>query len=311
MRSIGGPARTAVLIYGLSSAAFYCALLPLWEGFDELYHYGYVQYVSTNWKFPVSGQARLSLELWTSLDDAPISQYIQSQVYRPSTNLQEYFSLPAAERVQRRRALDAIPRAMQREPSPRDNYQAKHAPLTYLLLAPLDRVLSGASLTTRILTLRLVLSMAAITLVWMGARRLAHRLRLPAEMETAALFVIFSCQMLYAVACHIGNDALLLPWLVFFLTAVIDSCESPTLLRMAVAAAIMAAGLLIKASALFFLPVLFAAPLLLLLRRDAVLAAGLAAMGAAILGVLAGPWYARNLIRYGTLTATNDSTSGV
>ena len=303
--------RTAVLVYGLLSAAFYCGLLPLWEGFDELYHYGYLQYVSTNKTFPVAGHTSLSRELWTSLDYVAISRYLQPYVERPSTSFEEYFRLTNAERNLRRRALDTLPRELQRAPSPRDNYEAKHAPLTYLLLAPLDRLLTGTPITTRVLALRLTLSMAAIGLLWQGTRGLSHRLGLSGAMETAAIFTVFSCQMLYGVVGHLANDALLLPWLVFFVGAVIDTCELLTPSRMAIAAGFMALGLLIKASAMFLLPLVFAAPLLLLFQRRARYAAKLAAIAAAIILVLAGPWYARNIILYQSLTATNDSTSGI
>lgn len=44
--------RTFTVIYALLSAALYCALMPPWEGFDELYHYGYVQPVSSNLTIP-------------------------------------------------------------------------------------------------------------------------------------------------------------------------------------------------------------------------------------------------------------------
>jgi hypothetical protein len=303
--------KSAVLVYGLLSAAFYCCLLPLWEGFDELYHYGYVQYVSTNKTFPVAGHTSLSRELWMSLDYVAISRHLQPHVERPSTSFEEYFRLTNAERNLRRRALDTLPRELQRAPSPRDNYEAKHAPLSYLLLAPLDRLLTGAPLTTRVLTLRLILSIAAIGLIWQGTHGLARRLGLSDAMETAAVFTIFSCQMLYGVVSHLANDALLLPWLLFFLSAVIDVCESPTPSRTGMAASFMALGLLIKASAMFLLPLLFAAPLLLVFQRRARYAAKLAAITAAIILALAGPWYARNIILYQNLTATNDSTSGV
>src|SRR5882672_80433 len=97
-----------ILSYGLLSAAFYCALLPLWEGFDELYHYGYVQHVSTTWTIPVVGKTPLSRELWNSLDYVGVSHFLQPYFQRPSTKFEDYFRLPAEERVQRRRALDSF-----------------------------------------------------------------------------------------------------------------------------------------------------------------------------------------------------------
>jgi hypothetical protein len=292
-----------ILSYGFLSAALYCALLPLWEGFDELYHYGYVQHVSTTWSIPVVGKTPLSRELWNSLDYVGVSHFLQPYFQRPSTKFEDYFRLPTEQRIAQRRALDSIPSALQREPSPRDNYEAKQSPLTYLLLAPFDYLTATVSLSTRVLMLRLLLGIGTILLLWIGTRGLARRLGLSATMESAALFVIFSCQMLYGATCHIANDALLIPWTVFFLNAVIDSFEAPTYRRSALVAILVAIGLLIKASLLVFLPLAFAAPAILLIRR--------AWLTAGILVVLAGPWYARNLLLYRNVTGTVDTTSGI
>jgi len=163
--------------------------------------------------------------------------------------------------------------------------------------------MATVSLSTRVLALRLVLGVGTILLLWIGARGLARRLGLSEVMESAALFVIFSCQMLYGATCHIANDALLIPWTVFFLNAVIDSFETPAYRRTALVAILMALGLLIKASLLIFLPLTFVAPVVLLIRR--------ALLSAGILAVLAGPWYLRNLLLYHNLTGTVDTTSGI
>src|SRR5205807_6512602 len=127
-------ARPLILTYVLLSSAFYCSLLPLWEGFDEFYHYGYVQHVSTTWSIPVIWKTPISRELWNSLDFVPVSHFLQPYFQRPTTKFEDYFRLPAEQRIARRQALDTIPSALRREPSPRDNYEAKQSPLSYLLL---------------------------------------------------------------------------------------------------------------------------------------------------------------------------------
>ena len=310
MPAVGPLTRAVILLYALASAALYCGILPLWEGFDELYHYGYVQYVSTWAAFPIAGRSALSRELWSSLDYAPLSSYIQPFLQRPTTNFQDYFALSDAERARRRQALDTIPRELQREASPRENYEAKHAPLTYLFLAPLDRLLSGAPLSDRVLILRLTLSLASIVLLWIGMHALAGRLGLSGAMEAAALIGTFSCQMVLAVASHIANDALLLPWFLFFLLAIIRACESPSVLRVAQTAVAMAVGLLIKAFALFLLPLLLA-PLLIALTRSRRSAVRLITVSFGIVLLLAGPWYMRNVVLYRSFTAAYDSLSDV
>src|SRR5260370_41873115 len=149
MNSAIARTRALILAYGLLSAAFYCALLPLWEGFDEFYHYGYVQHVSTTWSIPVIWKTPISRELWNSLDFEPVSHFLQPYFQRPTTKFEDYFRLSADQRIARRQALDTIPSALRREPSPRDDYEAKQSPLSYLLLAPFDRLLASASLSTR------------------------------------------------------------------------------------------------------------------------------------------------------------------
>ena len=295
--------RALILAYALLSAALYCCLMPLWEGFDELFHYGYVQHVSTHWTFPVIGKTMLSRELWTSLDYLPVSHYIQPYLGRPSISFAEYFRLTDAQRAELRRGADSIHPALRDQPSPRQNYEAQQTPLTYFLLAPVNAALSGSPLITRVLALRLALSLTTITLLWIGARRFCQRLGLPASIEAACLLTAFSCQMLYAETCRVGNDALTAPWLLFFLVAAMDAFQQPTLRRTAWLAFLMSLGLLIKASLLAFLPVALVT-VFIASARNGIMLTG-------IVAALAGPWYARNLLLYRSFSANVDATSGV
>jgi hypothetical protein len=304
--------RTLILIYALSSAALYSALMPPWEGFDELYHYAYVQHLATTGQFPVIGKTALSRELWISLDYFPVSHYLQPYLERPSTSFDEYFRLTPEQRFMLRRGADNLDPAWRREPSPRVTYEAKQAPLTYLLLAPLEAALSRGTLATRVLLLRTFLSLLSIALLWAGARCLAACLGLQGPLDAAFLLAAFSCQMLYAETCRVANDALAAPWLAWFLVAVIGLFSAPTWKRTTQAALLLAAGLLIKSSLLVFLPLAFAAPLALFLRHKWSLSGAVkhSALSAAIIAALAGPWYLRNLQLYSNLTAT-DETSGM
>ncbi len=291
-----------VLAYGLVSAALYCGLMPIWEGFDELFHYGYVQSVAYEGRFPEVGNAALSVELWRSLDFAPVSGNIQHDLERPSTTFTNYFEFSESKRKELRQGLDGIARESQRVPSPRQNYEAKQAPLTYLLLAPFEWALSSAPLPLRVMVLRMILALTSVTLTWFGMFRLGRRLELPAAMTSAIVFILFSCQMTYGAVCHVANDALLGPWLLIYLAALIDAWEMPSLKHTATSAGLMAVGLLLKSSLIAFVPFVFVwkwrrAPLQL-------------AAQAGILLTLAGPWYVRNLLLYQNLTATPE-TGGI
>lgn len=41
-----------LVAYALANAVLYSAMLPLWEGFDEPFHFGYVQRLANGQGFP-------------------------------------------------------------------------------------------------------------------------------------------------------------------------------------------------------------------------------------------------------------------
>src|SRR5882762_2449772 len=88
------PLHVVLILYGIVNAAAYSCLLPLWEGFDEAYHYGYVQVLATSLRFPVLGQATLSREIWHTFEFAPVSHYLQPYTRAP-VNFTDCFALPA------------------------------------------------------------------------------------------------------------------------------------------------------------------------------------------------------------------------
>jgi hypothetical protein len=138
--------------------------MPPWEGFDELYHYGVVQHLATTGHFPEIGKTTLSRELWNSLDYLPVSHYIQPYLERPSISFEDYFRLTEDQRSTLRQRAESMDRAWRQVPSPRLNYEAKQAPLTYYLLAPLDAALAASPILTRVLALRVFVSLLTVVL---------------------------------------------------------------------------------------------------------------------------------------------------
>jgi hypothetical protein len=58
--------RFFLILFGALNGLLYSSLLPLWEGFDEPFHYAYVQDLSVDQRLPVLGRANLSAEVWRS-----------------------------------------------------------------------------------------------------------------------------------------------------------------------------------------------------------------------------------------------------
>src|SRR5712671_5118902 len=86
-----------IVIFALVNGALYALLLPLWEGFDEPFHYAYVQELSTRSRIPVLGRSNLSREIWDSLLLVPVSQVVQRNIPVLRT-FESYFSLPPSTR---------------------------------------------------------------------------------------------------------------------------------------------------------------------------------------------------------------------
>jgi hypothetical protein len=182
-----------VTAYGLVNAALYSSLLPLWEGFDEAFHYGYVQELSTRRSLPALGRSMLSDEIDASLRIAPLSFVVQRTIPE-ATTFSGFFALTAQDRAERRAHLFALAPALRLTASPRGNYEAHQAPLAYALLAIPDRLWSSQPLPVRVWRLRLLASCVSVVLVAASCVCLAAALSLGGLGTAALAFFVFSTQ---------------------------------------------------------------------------------------------------------------------
>lgn len=256
---------------------------PLWEGFDEPFHFGYVQQLANGNGLPDAGSAQLSREIGDSIRWAPASPIVQCNLPQVAT-YSAYFSWSAEKRLGLRRRIREIPRDFRWEVSEFLNYEAHQPPLAYLGLALPERLLSGVPLPARVAILRMIAAGAGGCLLLMGAGRLFGQLEIPQPFRAAGLFCLFSSQMTWATVAHVGNDWLAVPVAVWILVALNRVDRGPV-----AAAGWLAAGLLTKAYCLAFAPLLIGVWVWRRRWRDL-------AIGAGIVGGIAGPWYVRNLI---------------
>jgi hypothetical protein len=282
----------ALLAYGLLNATLYSGLLPLWDGYDEPFHYANVQHVRERRQFPRLGETRLSEEVWSSLEAAPVSHIVQRNI--PGTiTFAEYFRLPAEERSRLRARLYNLGPPATGVP---ENYEAHQAPLAYLAMSPLDALWKGAPLPVRVRRLRLVCSWVAVTLTLLGALRLAGLLGLGAAWRGAVGFLAMSLQMFYASTAHVCNDWLSIPLFTWFLVGAVSFRARPVLCLAA-----LSAGLLAKAYFLAVVPV-----------AAAVAWMGRRAIRPLALLCLLGPaaWYGRNVVVYGSVSGMQEARGG-
>src|SRR5215470_9488491 len=137
---MASPERALLLAFAIANALLYSSLLPLWEGFDEPWHYGYVRHLSVSHSLPILGTTRLSEEVWESMLACPSSHVVKRSIPELQS-FDSYFQLSAAERIQEREALGAI-RTDGVIDSVHPNYEAQQPPLAYALLAGPDLLMS-------------------------------------------------------------------------------------------------------------------------------------------------------------------------
>ena len=298
--------RAAILGFGILNAALYSGLLPLWEGFDEPAHYGYVESLWQTGRLPILGHTTFPRDVLASFRFAPGS-YLMHR-WRPETmTYEEWYGLPQPRRAELRASLDAI------RPDPRagaeTNYEAHHPPLAYLPLAAIDRVITAYPITVRVLALRLFAATSSVILLFFGAIKLCRELHMAEGFTNALLCTVFCAQMFYASAAHVANDWLAIPLAVWCFAAIAAYVNKPSERKCVSAGAWLAAGLLTKA---YFLAIAawFAGIAVVMIWRRGVRPRPVL-LGFFMMVAIAAPWYLRNVAVYGNVSGTYEAFSGV
>jgi len=196
-------------------------LLPLWEGFDEPFHFGYAQALASGVGFPDPRHSRLSEEIARSIELAPASVPVKRNL-PDVTTYSDFFALPASERQSRHQQLFQLDPKLRSRPSQYLNYEGQQAPLAYVILALPEWALARMPLPYRILALRIFCGSVGALLLFVNAVRLAARLNLSSPYSETLVFCAFSSQMTWATIAHVGNDWLAVPLALWLLVSVID-----------------------------------------------------------------------------------------
>ena len=153
----------AFVIRGL----WYSAMMPVWEGYDEPYHFAYLQYVAAERGRPL-GTAVVSLEVQHSLHLLPLAWQLPLQgLPQPLITYDSFWQLPATGRnILISEALRISPEEGTQPATERiSNYEFQQMPLYYWLFAVPMRLMAGATLLSRVIVLRILSVMLASIVV--------------------------------------------------------------------------------------------------------------------------------------------------
>ncbi|MEP6715467.1 MAG: hypothetical protein ABJC09_07815 [Terriglobia bacterium] len=278
----------------LVRGTFYCAMLPLWEGWDEYAHFAAVQHWADHLTMPRFDDA-MPREVDESMRLAPLA-YELRWIGPPYLTHEQWWQLPATERSERLRLLSAMPPAWAREPAlhPFTTYQAQQPPLYYWLLAMPLRLAAGWPLLARVFLLRwlsMAIASLAIPLTWSAAANLLGRGN---ALYAATLLAIAPGFLIDTF--RIANDSVAIVAAALLLLLLSTRRSSPVAAGLTLGAALLA-----KAYLLALIPAL----ILCWWRQKKNLAIALA------LALLTGGWwYARNLLAGHTLSGWQGHPSG-
>jgi len=274
---------------------FYCVALPLWEGYDEPYHFAAVQYVLESGHMPNSATP-LSAEVEASLYLAPESWMIRlHSLPRPVITHDDYWKLPLPRREAMRRELSEVrvgTKATKPDPGI-PNYESQQPPLFYFSAAALLNYLGRYSLQTQVIVLRIAtffLASLVVPICYLIALRVLGTP--PRALLVVALMVVLP-ELLINLA-RVSNEA---PAIVVASTVLLFSLKvadnDRPFVSLIMLGTVLGLGLLTKAYFLAFLPAVLIVILMLAVSRDnekdKVLLSAAAVISLVV--VIAGSWY--------------------
>jgi 4-amino-4-deoxy-L-arabinose transferase-like glycosyltransferase len=238
---------------------FYSAVLPVWEGYDEPFHFAYLQQLDTTKKIP-RPDAPISHELQQSLHLLPLPWILaQSQLPAPLFSHDQYWKLPPAERAQLQQTLETMPQSWAREEGHEKvaNYEAKQMPLYYLLFTPLFHATAGLALPSQVFLVRvfgILLASSVIPLGYLVARSVLQDTRLAISI---VVLIVALPEFLINLA-RVGNESLALVAFTLMFYAAVNIVERPgNLKHLYLLAVSLGIGLLTKGYFLTAIPVFF------------------------------------------------------
>ncbi len=286
-------------LFFLTFATVLAVLTPLGEGFDEPWHFDYVQHVAQTGRVPLGHSEYLSTELDAFLRNHPQSWMVEKTAPFLLSH-DEYWREDSRQRDFQDRVLGELRFSGKYvEQPPLVQYEHNQPPLYYVLTAPVFAVASRFSSVPHTFIITRLWSVLLASFVIPAAFLLALAVFSNVAAANAVAFLVALFPGLYTGVVRVANDALTVPLacLVFvFLTAFLKT-GNPLYFRALCVG--MIAGLWTKA---FFVPILAGA--LVALFGHLKWKHGLVLWGVALLGC---PWYVYNFAYTGSWTGLSET----
>lgn len=292
----------------VAKALLYISITPMWEGFDELFHFAYVESLASTHSLPVWGETFIHSEIAESTAYLPLAGLMPRLVAGPDKlSYREYWALAEEERESMKDKLFGLKASSEaRSISDVPLYQVQHPPLYYAFCAIIYKVTDNMSLVSKVFILRLFSVLLASTCV-IAAALLVNETDLPFAPAFAGLVALLPG--LYVDIGRVGNDSAGVALFAFLFLGMARFARNPSPGRAALVGMVLGAGLLTKAYFLTALPALALFSILLAYTQRDRKRKFVQNMVAALLIAIAvgGWWYVRNYQLYGTFSGLQET----
>jgi hypothetical protein len=282
---------------------FVSLIVPLGEGFDEPWHFGYIQYVAQTGTLPPGPHLHLSLELEKFLSLHPMGWRLR-EIFPTLRTQEEYWGQSDAVRSTGDEAIRSLRfsgKYVEASPKFTEQYESHQAPLYYFVGALPFLVLSRfLSFTDTFLLIRigsLLLASSVVPLSYCLANRVSTSNVTP--QGVAVLVATFPG--LYPDIARVSNDALAVPLAAAVFLALARFLETRSTASAIVLGLALLAGLSTKA---FFVPVVIAIVATLIAAKHY-----RASLTVAIVSGVGSIWYLRNAWITGSMTGLPETVS--
>ncbi|RJP72458.1 MAG: hypothetical protein C4532_05935 [Candidatus Abyssobacteria bacterium SURF_17] len=299
---------TLVWLFFIIRGTLYAIVTPMWEGFDEPFHFAYVHLLTATRALPVWGEAFVDSDVAESTAYLPLPRLMPPLVANaPALSYRDFWQMDKNKREGLMSNLRRLRASSERSaPSQTPLYQLQHPPLYYFICAPLYRMLDNRSIVDKVFALRLF-SVFVASLCVMAAFLATKTNNLAHWPIFAGLVSLWPC--LYIDVGRVGNDSLGVTIFSFLFLAMIWYGSERSAWRAVALGAALGAGLLTKAYFLTAVPAIFLFLVLLLAfeRTDWKARVMDAALVFVCAGIIGGWWYIRNLYLYGNFSGLQET----
>ncbi len=292
----------------VTKALLYISVTPMWEGFDELFHFAYVESLASTHSLPAWGETFIHSEIAESTAYLPLAG-LMPRLVAGSEKLshREYWAMDREKRESMKEKLFGLQASSEaRSTSDVPLYQVQHPPLYYALCAIIYKVTDNMSLVSKVFILRLFSVLLASTCV-IAAAFLLNETDIPFAPVFAGLVALLPG--LYIDIGRVGNDSAGVALFAFLFLGMARFARNPSPGRVALVGVTLGAGLLTKAYFLTALPALALFSIFLAYTQRDRKRKFVQNMVAALLIAIAvgGWWYVRNYQLYGTFSGLQES----